>query len=111
MSSPGAPPGAPTFEASKWAWIIARAVASSIEPPSASHALPAVASRRLERSGDLVAEGLDGRAIDLREGGEGLDRVGEHVERDAGADGQRRLLQPLPRLRAQRVRAREAFAV
>src|SRR5687767_1107139 len=31
MSSPGAPPAAPTPEASKCAWIIARAVASSIE--------------------------------------------------------------------------------
>src|SRR4051812_13089038 len=31
MSSPGAPPGAPTFEASKCAWIMARAVSSFIE--------------------------------------------------------------------------------
>src|SRR5215218_8492286 len=31
MSSPGAPPAAPTFEASKWAWIMARAVASFID--------------------------------------------------------------------------------
>src|SRR5215217_8717629 len=35
MSSPGPPPAAPTFEASKCAWIMARAVASFIEnlPP------------------------------------------------------------------------------
>src|SRR5215204_3243060 len=31
MSSPGPPPAAPTFEASKCAWIMARAVASFIE--------------------------------------------------------------------------------
>src|SRR5215218_3890301 len=31
MSSPGPPPAAPTLEASKWAWIMARAVASFIE--------------------------------------------------------------------------------
>src|SRR5215218_3636884 len=31
MSSPGAPPAAPTFEASKCAWIMARAVASFID--------------------------------------------------------------------------------
>src|SRR4051794_17156790 len=33
MSSPGPPPAAPTFEASKCAWIMARAVASVIEEP------------------------------------------------------------------------------
>src|SRR5215203_4647887 len=33
MSSPGPPPAAPTFEASKCAWIMARAVASFIENP------------------------------------------------------------------------------
>src|SRR4051794_35164018 len=31
MSSPGAPPAAPTFEASKCAWIMARADASFID--------------------------------------------------------------------------------
>ena len=33
------------------------------------------------RGGDLAAEGLDGREVDLRERRERLDRVYEHVER------------------------------
>src|SRR5215208_6995615 len=65
----------------------------------------------LARWGDLAAERLHAGEVDLREGREGLDRVGEHVERDAGADGERGLLQPLAGLWAERVRAGEAFAV
>src|SRR3954471_16638896 len=46
MSSSGPPPAAPTFEASKCALIIARAVASFIENPP-SYGPPVVAPRRL----------------------------------------------------------------
>ena len=49
--------------------------------------------------------------VDLREGREGLDGVDEDVKRDAGADGERGLLEPLARLRAERVGAGEALAV
>ena len=47
------------------------------------------------RCGDPAAEGLDGREVDLREGRERLDRVCEHVERHAGADGEGGLLEPV----------------
>src|SRR4051794_28978929 len=51
MSSSGPPPAAPTFEASKCALIIARAVASVIEnPPNTDAAAPGRPSRR----GDLT---------------------------------------------------------
>src|SRR5438874_7769681 len=38
----------------------------------------------------------------LGEGRVGLDRVEQHVERDLGANRERELLEPLPRLRADR---------
>src|SRR4051794_18099664 len=47
----------------------------------------------------------------LREGGERLDDVVEDVERDASADGEGGLLEPLARLRADGVGAGEALAV
>src|SRR5215211_2605805 len=50
MSSPGEPPGAPTFEASKCAWIMVLAVSSVIEAPSSR----ARTSTR-PTDGDLVA--------------------------------------------------------
>src|SRR5436190_7785856 len=59
----------------------------------------------------LVVERLERADVDLREGGEGLDRVAQHVQRDAGADGQRRLLQPFAGLGAERVGAGQALAV
>ncbi len=49
--------------------------------------------------------------VDLRERRERLDRVPQHVERDAGADRQRRLLQPLAGLRPERVGAGQPLAV
>ena len=70
--------------------------------------------RRLDRPvrcGDLAAEQLERVEVDLREGRERLDRVEQHVERDAGADRERRLLQPLARLRAERVGAGQRLAV
>ena len=60
---------------------------------------------------DLGAQCLHGRVVDPREAGEGLDRVAEHHERDVRADGQRRLLQPLARLRPDRVGAGQPLAV
>ena len=46
MSSPGPPPAAPTFEASKCAWIMARAVASFIETLLPGRGLVLGAGRR-----------------------------------------------------------------
>ncbi len=60
---------------------------------------------------DLGAQRLHGRVVDPREAGEGLDRVAEHHERHVRADGQRRLLQPLARLRPDRVGAGQPFTV
>jgi len=53
---------------------------------------------RLLLCGDLAAERLDGGEVDLREGRKRLDRVAEDIDRDLGADGERRLLEPLARL-------------
>ena len=49
--------------------------------------------------------------VDLRERRERLDGVAQHVERHLGADRQRRLLQPLAGLGAERVGAGQALAV
>ena len=57
------------------------------------------------------AQRLQRRDVDLRERRERLDRVGEDVDRDVGADGERRLLQPLAGLGTERVRARQPLAV
>src|SRR3954454_1389498 len=94
MSSPGAPPAAPTFEASKCARITVRALAPVIEQAPVLRA----GSDQLGRPRDLFVERLQRGEVDLREGGEGLDRVAQHVERDACTDGKRRLLEPLPGL-------------
>jgi len=59
----------------------------------------------------LVSERLQGGDEDLREGRERLDGVPQHVERDVGADRQRGLLQPLPRLRPEGVGTRQAHAI
>ncbi len=51
------------------------------------------------------------RVVDLREARERLDRVAQHVERDVGADRERRLLQPLAGLGPERVGAGQPLAV
>lgn len=69
----------------------AAAVVQSL-PPSARHR-----RSRADRLGccrDLAAERLQRVDVDLREHRERLDRVGEDVEWDVGADRERRLLQP-----------------
>ena len=78
-----------------------------VRPPSAVSR----PRRRPGRCRDLAAERLQRVDVDLREGRERLDRVAQHVERDAGADRQRRLLQPLARLGAERVGAGQPLAV
>ncbi len=60
---------------------------------------------------DLHAERLHGCVVDPREAREGLDRVAEHLERDVGADGERRLLQPLTGFGPERVGAGQSLAV
>src|SRR4051794_8977690 len=60
---------------------------------------------------DLATELLQSADVDLRERRERLDRVPQHVERDVGADGQCRLLQPFPRLGSERVGAGQSLAV
>ena len=60
---------------------------------------------------DLAAQRLQRGDVDLGEGGERLDDVAQHVERHAGADGQRGLLQPLAGLGAERVGAGQPLAV
>jgi hypothetical protein len=65
----------------------------------------------LARPDDLAAERLRAGEVDLGEGREGLDGVREDVERDAGADGERRLLEPLAGLGAERVGAGESLPV
>src|SRR3954451_6005324 len=107
MSSPGAPPAAPAFEASKCARITARALASVIERLLASRAGP----DRLAGLCDLSVEGLHRGEVDLREGGERRDGVGKHVERDARADGEGGLLEPLAGLGAEGVGAGQPLAV
>ena len=57
---------------------------------------------------ELGAQRLERGHVDLGEGGERLDDVAQHVERDAGADGQGGLLQPLTRLRDPGRRRRSA---
>jgi hypothetical protein len=47
---------------------------------------------RLARRPDLLAKCFEGSDVNLREGGEGLDGVPQHLERHAGSDGQRGLL-------------------
>src|SRR5829696_144709 len=113
MSSPGPPPAAPTFDASKCAWIMARAVASSIENlrPASSARHRRSGADRLGRCRDLGAERPQRADIDLRERRERLDGVVEDVEWDVGADRQRCLLQPLARLGAERVGAGQPLAV
>ena len=66
---------------------------------------------RLVRGRDLVPKRLQRGDVDLRERGERLNRVAEDIERDAGADRERRLLQPLARLGAERVGAGQPLAV
>src|SRR5271157_1035767 len=66
---------------------------------------------RLARCRDLAAQRLERGDIDLGEGGEGLDRVAQHLERHAGTDRQRGLLDPLTRLGAQGVRAGQPVTV
>ena len=66
---------------------------------------------RLARRRDLPAERLQRGDVDLRERRERLDRVGQDVERDVGADRERGLLQPLARLGAERVGAGQPLAV
>src|SRR3954471_5595020 len=60
-------------------------------------------ANRLACRRDVLAECLQPGDVDLREGGERLDRVAEDVERDVRADRQRRLLEPLARLGPERV--------
>src|SRR5215211_7251496 len=57
MSSLGPPPAAPTFEASKCAWIMSRAVASFIETLLA----PASGGARADRG--LPAPAMEGRPV------------------------------------------------
>src|SRR4029453_14056575 len=56
MSSPGPPPAAPTFEASKCAWIMARTLASSIENLLPGRGL--VPGAGLSGRGDLTVQRL-----------------------------------------------------
>src|SRR3954471_2356921 len=65
----------------------------------------------LGRPRDLALEHLQRVVVDLREGGKRLDRVDPYVERGVRTDRERGLLQPLTRLRAQRVCAGQALAV
>src|ERR1700730_11646771 len=66
---------------------------------------------RLARGGDLVAERLQRLGVDPREARERLDRVGENLERYAGTDRQRRLLEPFACFGSERVCASQALAV
>src|SRR5579862_7080629 len=68
---------------------------------------------RSEPSGarDPLVQGFKGEEVDLGECGKGLDGVAQYIERDTGTDGERRLLQPLARLRTQRVGAGQALPV
>src|SRR5579862_6309512 len=61
--------------------------------------------------GDLVMQRDERVQINFRERGERLDRVAQHIDRHARADGKRRLLQPLAGLRAERISASELLAV
>ena len=73
--------------------------------------LTAIPSRTARSGGDLAAERFQRVDVDLGEGGEGLDDVAQHLQRHAGADGQRGLLQPLAGLGAERVGAGQPLAV
>jgi len=104
MSSPGAPP--------RGADVRGVEVRPDHGPGVGSgHRALRAGPDRLARPRDLFVERLQRGEVDLREGGEGLDRVAQHVERDACADGKRRLLEPLPGLRAARVGAGQPVAV
>src|SRR6187549_548584 len=65
---------------------------------------------RLQRR-DLLMQDAQRLDEDLRERRERLDRVAQDVERHAGADGERGLLEPFAGLRAEGVGAREPLAV
>ena len=68
-------------------------------------------SDRVARRSDVLRSASSAAAWDLREAGEGLNGVAEHVERNVGADRQRGLLQPLARFRTEGVSARQALTV
>ena len=74
-------------------------------PPSARYRWSR--AERLGRCRDLTAKRLQRGDEDLRERRERLDRVRQNAEWDLGTDRERRLLQPLARLGAERVGARQ----
>ena len=66
---------------------------------------------RLPPARDLRTQCLERLDVDFREGGEWLDRVGQDLDRYAGANRQRRLLKPLASFGAEGVGADQAGAV
>ena len=64
-----------------------------------------------QRSAGAQQQRLERVDVDLGERGERLDDVAQDIERHAGADGQRGLLQPLAGLGAERIGAGQPFAV
>src|SRR6266567_1703417 len=68
---------------------------------------PARPAGRNGRSGTSERKVSRGEVDGFAEGGIRLDRVAERLDRDAGADGERELSEPLPRLRADGDRAAE----
>src|SRR5262249_38029322 len=80
-------------------------------PGTSSGRMACLLRARDVRARDVDPEGLQRTEVDLREGRERLDGVEQHVERQARPDRKGGLLQPLPRLGAERVRAGQPLAV
>src|SRR5215218_8299221 len=89
MSSPGAPPAAPTFEASKCAWIMARALSWFIETPSGGARVccgppvPAMEGRPVARVPGLAEGGNAEVPVGADVGADGAQVVPEVIDRGA----------------------------
>src|SRR6266511_5451893 len=85
-----------------------KATAATISKPVNETSGTGPPSGRSPVAGAQLEQGVE---VDLRERREGLDRVVQHIQRDARPDRERRLLEPLPGLRAERVGAGQTLAV
>ena len=92
-------------------WAVGAHAAAGHRLEERSSARRRVRARWRRSSRDLAVQRLQRCEVDLGERRERLDRVAQHVERHARADRERRLLQPLARLRAERVGAGQPLAV
>ena len=110
---PALPPITTTVWPSSSGSRLVGAVGVAVVIASPSVSLPSAAPRRPACDAAAIsrAERLQRVDVDLREGREGLDGVAQHVERDARADGERGLLEPLACLGAEGVGAGQPLAV